>query len=224
MTTFLAIILGTAAAGLLHQAFAGRDYLSGFVLLALACAGFAASLGITRVPAADPAKRLHPNALGDFLAQMRLIRRDRVLALAVLGNVWFTFIAFLVQQNTVLFGTATLGAGEALTGVLLAAIGIGIGAGSVAAGYLSGGKIEYGLVPLGSVGMTVFGVALAWPGTGFAASLVLLAVVGFFGGFFYVDRAIMQHRPARGEKGGVLGAANLLSFVGVLAAAGSSGS
>ena len=60
--------------------------------------------------------------------------------------------------------------------------------------------------------MTVFGVALAWPRTGFAASLVLLAVVGFFGGFFYVPiAAIMQHRPAKGEKGGVLGAANLLS-------------
>ena len=53
---------------------------------------------------------------------------------------------------------------ETHTTYLQAAIAIGIGLGSVAAGYLSGGKIEYGLIPLGAVGMTVFGAVLYFPG------------------------------------------------------------
>ena len=47
---------------------------------------------------------------------------------------------------------------------LQAAVGIGIGVGSFAAGYLSGGKIEYGLIPLGAIGMTIFGALLYSPG------------------------------------------------------------
>ena len=221
MGTFLAIILGTAAAGALYAVFEGRAYLSGIVLLALAGAGLVFSLGITRVPAADPAKRLTLNVLGDFAGRIRLIGKSRVLTLAVLGSVWFTFLGFLIQQNTILFGTDTLHAKETGAGILLAALGLGIGIGSVVAGYLSGGKIEYGLVPLGSVGMTVFAAALVWPHAGYLSSLLLLATVGFFGGFFYVPvAAIMQHLPAREERGGVLAAANLLSFVGVLVSAG----
>lgn len=221
MGTFLAIILGTAAAGVLYAVFEGRAFLSGVVLLVLAGVGLVTSLAITRVPPADPGKRLSLNVLGDFVGQMRHIGKSRVLTLAVLGNVWFTFLGFLIQQNTLLFGTDTLHARETGAGILLAGLGVGIGIGSVVAGYLSGGKIEYGLVPLGSLGMTVFGAALVWPHTGYTVSLVLLATVGFFGGFFYVPvAAIMQHLPAKGEKGGVLAAANLLSFVGVLASAG----
>jgi len=221
MGTFVAIIAGTAVGGILYSVFVGRMYLSGFVLLALAGVGLVTSLGITRVPAAAPGKRLTLNVLGDFAAQMRLIGKNRVLALAVLGNVWFTFLGFFIQQNTLFFGTDTLHAGETGASILIAALGIGIGIGSVVAGYLSGGKIEYGLVPLGSLGMTVFGATLVWSHAGYVSSLVLLAIVGFFGGFFYVPiAAIMQHLPAKGEKGGVLAAANLLSFVGVIASAG----
>ena len=48
-----------------------------------------------------------------------------------------------------------------------------------------------------------------------------LALLGFFGGFFAVPlNALIQHRPRPEHKGGVIAAANLLSFVGVFAAAG----
>jgi acyl-[acyl-carrier-protein]-phospholipid O-acyltransferase/long-chain-fatty-acid--[acyl-carrier-protein] ligase len=93
--------------------------------------------------------------------------------------------------------------------------------GSFAAGYLSGGKIEYGLVPLGAVGLTVFSATLWAPGLTYREALVHLALLGFFGGFFIVPiAAIMQHRPARGQKGAVLAAGNLLSFVGIALASG----
>ena len=93
--------------------------------------------------------------------------------------------------------------------------------GSFAAGYLSGGKIEYGLIPIGAIGMTVFGALLYNPGHSLQSAAWHLGLLGFFGGFFAVPlNALIQHRPRREEKGGVIAAANLLSFVGVFLAAG----
>src|SRR5204863_5038692 len=101
------------------------------------------------------------------------------------------------------------------------AIAIGIGLGSFAAGHLSGGKIEYGLIPLGSLGMTILGLCLAIPDLSFRAVLLLLAALGLFGGFFIVPiSALIQHQPEEAKKGIVIGAANWLSFVGIGAASG----
>ena len=119
----------------------------------------------------------------------------------------------------ILFGTDTLKVGEVHTSYLYIAIALGIGVGSFAAGYLSGGKIEYGLVPLGAVGMTVFSATLWRPTLAYHDALAHLALLGFFGGFFIVPiAAIMQHRPEKGRKGGVLAAGNLLSWIGILLA------
>ena len=61
---------------------------------------------------------------------------------------------------------------------------IGIGVGSLGAGYLSGNKIEYGLVPLGSIGMALCAALLSQPELGYGQVAALLAVLGFAGGFF----------------------------------------
>jgi acyl-[acyl-carrier-protein]-phospholipid O-acyltransferase / long-chain-fatty-acid--[acyl-carrier-protein] ligase len=107
------------------------------------------------------------------------------------------------------------------TARLAAALGVGIGLGSLAAGYLSGGKIEYGLVPLGSLGLCAFAVLLSHPALSVTQILGVLVALGFFGGFFIVPiSAILQHRPSRENKGAVLAAANLLSAVGLVLAAG----
>lgn len=219
--TFLAIILGGAAGGLLYQQFKGRHEHAALWLLAFAGAGLAAALAITRVPAANPTKVFRANFLGDLFAQLRRIRRDRLLWLSVWGNVYFFYLGALILQNAILFGADTLRVDEFRTSCLQAALAIGIGLGSFAAGSLSGGKIEYGLVPLGAIGMTIFSVALGAPALGYRAALLLLAFLGFFGGFFIVPIcAIMQHRPDRRERGAVLAAANLLSFVGIALASG----
>ena len=92
--------------------------------------------------------------------------------------------------------------GEVRTTYLLAALAIGIGLGSFAAGYLSGGKIEYGLVPLGSLGICIFAAVLWRPTLTFGQILGTIATLGFFGGFFIVPiSAILQHRPAKEDKG-----------------------
>jgi len=219
--TFLAIISGGAIGGLLFNAFRGRQAWSGAIFIGLAVIGFLTSLGIARIPAANPEKKFRANFLGDLFEQIRDIRRDRVLWLAVLGNIYFSFVGALVLQNAILFGTDTLQVGELRTSYMQVALAIGIGIGSFAAGYLSGGKIEYGLVPLGALGLTVFSATLWQPGLTYRAALVHLALLGFFGGFFIVPiSAIMQHRPEKGRRGAVLATANLLSFVGIALASG----
>jgi acyl-[acyl-carrier-protein]-phospholipid O-acyltransferase / long-chain-fatty-acid--[acyl-carrier-protein] ligase len=219
--TFLAIIAGSVSGSVLAKVFAGREIYSGAILFAFTVLGLVCSLGISRVPAADPRKAFSFTSLINIWSPMRLIRTERVLWLAVLGNTYFFFVAALLQFNILLYGQDILHLDSARGGSLQAAVAIGIGVGSLAAGFLSGGKIEYGLIPLGSLGMTVFGLCLAIAGLSFAAVLAILALLGFAGGFFIVPiSALIQHIPEEQHKGSVLGAANWLSFVGVAIASG----
>jgi acyl-[acyl-carrier-protein]-phospholipid O-acyltransferase/long-chain-fatty-acid--[acyl-carrier-protein] ligase len=214
--TFLASILGTMAGGLLAKWFHGRQAWSGVAFIVLAGIGLLTSMGISRVPAANPAKKFRFNMAGDLWAQIREMRKDRVLWLAVLGNVYFWFLASLLLLNIVLYATDTLRVDETHTGLLLVALSLGIGIGSFAAGYLSGGKIEYGLIPLGAIGITVMCALLSRANLGYGAIATDLSILGFLAGFFAVPiNALIQHRPAPDRKGAIIAAANLLSFVGI---------
>ncbi len=218
--TFVASIAGTMAAGFLAVRYHGREAIAGSFLLAFTCVGFLTSFGISRVPAADPTKKFRANPLGDLWTQWRMIRKDRVLTWAVLGNTYLFFLAALLQLTIILYGHNVLHVNDTYVSYLQAAVGIGIGVGSFAAGYLSGGKIEYGLIPLGAVGMTVFSAFLYQPNQTMLSSVIHLSLLGFFGGFFAVPLgALIQHRPKPEDKGGVIAAANLLSFVGIFIAA-----
>ena len=214
--TFLAIIAGGVAGAFLADFFQAHQGWSGLVFLVLSFVGLVFSFGITKVPAADPTKKFRANPIGDLWEQGRLIRKDRVLWLAVLGNTYFWFLGALLTANIVFYGSDVLHISSTRTGILQAAVAIGIGLGSLTAGYLSGGKVEYGLIPLGSVGMTVFGILLSAHSLSFAHVLALLTALGFSAGFFAVPvNALIQHRPDEKDKGGVIAAANLLSFVGI---------
>jgi acyl-[acyl-carrier-protein]-phospholipid O-acyltransferase/long-chain-fatty-acid--[acyl-carrier-protein] ligase len=137
------------------------------------------------------------------------------------GNTYLWFLAALLQFVIVVYGHDVLRVDETQISYLQAAVGIGIGMGSLAAGYLSRGKIEHRLVPLGGIGMTVFGFLVSMRGLNIWPVRIDLCLLGFFGGFYAVPlNALIQHRPKRQEKGGVIAAANLLSFIGVFLAAG----
>jgi len=214
--TFLAGIGGTIAAGELAQRYHNREIVAGFLLLACSLIGLITSLGISRIPAADPKKKFRWNPLGDFAAQMKTIVADRILGWAVLGNTYLFFLAALLQLGIVIYGHDVLRIDETHITYLQASVAIGIGLGSVAAGYLSGGKIEYGLIPLGAVGMTVFSGLLYSPGHTLLTAGVHLALLGVSGGLFAVPlNALIQHRPKPEQKGGVIAAANLVSFIGI---------
>jgi acyl-[acyl-carrier-protein]-phospholipid O-acyltransferase/long-chain-fatty-acid--[acyl-carrier-protein] ligase len=220
--TFLAIVGGTVAGGWLCKTFSTQPAWSGVILIALAVFGLTTSLGITRVPAADPARTFQLNFLADLWRQIGIIRRDRALWLALLGNTYFFAIAALIQLLIVVYTTDELHINNPTwSSYLQDATLIGIGLGSFAAGYLSGGKIEYGLIPLGSIGLTIFSALLGRHGLSFGVVALNLGLLALFAGFYIVPiSALLQHRPAREEKGGVLAAASLLSWVGILLATG----
>src|SRR6266852_6176952 len=219
--TFIAIIAGSVAAGFMAEGFSGRQAYSGAILVGCSLVGLLCSQGISRVGAADPLKKFRANIFGDLWSQGKLIRSDRVLRLAVLGNTYFWFLGALLQFDIIVYGQDVLRRSSSSNSILQAAIAIGIGLGSLAAGYLSAGKIEYGLVPLGSLGMTVLGILLSLHDLSFTGVLLLLAGLGFAGGFFIVPiNALIQHRPEESKKGGIIAAANLLSFAGIGAASG----
>jgi len=142
--TFLAAISGTVIGAHLSEAFAGRQEISGFIFLGCSIVGLITSLGISKVPVADATRKFKFNFLTDLWAQGKLIRQDRVLWLAVAGNTYFFFLAALLQFDIVFYGRDLLQLSPTHGGFLQASIAIGIGLGSLAAGYLSGGKIEYG--------------------------------------------------------------------------------
>jgi len=219
--TFLAILLGTVAAGYLSEDFRGRQIWSGVILLGLALFGTMVSLGITKVRAADPKRKFQPNFVKDLWGELRVARRDNVLWLAMLGNMYFWFLGGLLQPIILLYGKEVLRLGDKQNMYLQAALAVGIGVGSLAAGYLSRGKIEYGLIPAGSLGLAAFSATLSAPNLSFLWAGVLLGFLGIFAGLFAVPvLAIIQHRPSPERKGNMQAAANLLSFVAIFLAGG----
>ena len=248
--TFVASISATMAAGIMAERYRGHEAIAGFLLLGFTCVGLLTSFGISRLPAADPHRIFRWNPLGELASQIKTIYADAVLFWSVIGNTYLWFLAALLQFTIVVYGHDVLRIDDTRTSYLQAAVGIGIGLGSVAAGYLSRGKIEMGLIPIGALGMTIFGALLYFSqpaealagwlnavafhqgssmATKFGALTVAavrlripdLSLLGFFGGFFAVPlNAMIQHRPRPEQKGGVIAVANLLSFVGVFLAAG----
>jgi acyl-[acyl-carrier-protein]-phospholipid O-acyltransferase/long-chain-fatty-acid--[acyl-carrier-protein] ligase len=219
--TFLAIILGTVTGATMAEKLHGREVYAGYVLIALSFIGLLTSLGIDNVPAAAPTKKFQFNILGDLWQQIRFMRRDRALFLAVIGNTYFWFLGSLLFSTIVVYGPDVLHIGQAKTGYLNATLAVGIGIGSMVAGCLSGNKIEFGLIPLGSIGMTCTGMLLGGTHHGLLGSALLLGSLGFWAGFYAVPvNALIQHRPPEKDKGGIIAAANLLSFVGIALSAG----
>lgn len=220
MLTFLAAILGTLAAGWLAVGFADRPAWPGVILLGLALVGWVTSHGITRLPAQAPQKPLRINFLGDLWREFRWMRTDRDLWRANLGNTGFFFIAILIQMNLLLYAEQVLHVDPLGNSALQVALAVGMAAGSLLAGKLSGNHVEYGLIPVGALLMAGMGVVLGLEGVSRGVFTLCLGVLGIGGGLFIVPvAAVLQHRPPAERKGSVQGAASWLSWVGISAAA-----
>ncbi len=220
LLTFIGIILGTFAGGWLAETWSHREVWSGILLAMLAGVGFFISLGISRVPAADPGRRFKRNILGEIRSNLRVMKTDRDLWRANWGNAMFFFVATMVQINLALYAQKVFHLKPTEQAWLQAALSLGIGVGSVLAGRLSRGRIEYGLIAPGAALMAVAGGCLGWPGLGKPVFTAALWLLGFGGGFFIVPIvSVLQHRPSPQTKGAMQGTASWLSWVGIAAAA-----
>jgi acyl-[acyl-carrier-protein]-phospholipid O-acyltransferase/long-chain-fatty-acid--[acyl-carrier-protein] ligase len=216
LTTLMSAILAALTGAFLASHFHGRQIWSGVVFLALTTIGLFFSLGITKVPPADPSRRFSWNVPLEFFRTVRHIRRDATLWAAVIANTFFWFLGSLLLLNLVLYGTDVLHTDEAHSSYLLASLSLGIGVGSFIAGFASGKKIEMGMVLPGLAGIVAMAALLGRPGISYTTVIVEIGLLGLVAGFFVVPvNAVIQQRAPVQEKGRVIAAANLLSFVGV---------
>ena len=221
LLTFLGIILGTVTGGYFAESFVHMPAISGLLLIVIALTGFFFSRQISHVPAANPTAKLRVNPVTDLWREMKMMRPDRDLWRANWGNTGFFAIAALVQMNLVIYAKNVLHLSESENGLLNAALAIGIGVGSLIAGYASRGHIEYRLVPLGALGMALSTIPMGWHGASTSMFSLSLMALGLSGGLFIVPiTAVLQHSPAPENVGGVQGAASLLCWIGILGASG----
>src|ERR1022692_1299597 len=219
MTTLVAIVLGTSIGPFRSTAWKTAEWKIGVVLTTVAVVGCLTSFRITRVPASGSKEPLRLNPLAEVTAGTKHLLRDRPLWLAVMAISYFWFLALLFQMDLVLFGSETLKASDRLVGLLMTCLSLGIGAGSMLAGRLSGDKVEIGLVPLGSIFMGVFSLGLYAARGSYAASVVMLAMLGIAAGVFFVPlNAYLQQRSESREKGRIIATNNIYNTLGMLLA------
>lgn len=221
LLTFLGVIFGTVAAGYFADTFKGQEWVVGPILMGIALVGWVLSRQITPVPAADPTCPMRINPVTDLWKQLRIMQADRDLWRACWGNTGFYFISALVMMNVVVFGKNILHLSGLENSMMNVWLALGIGFGSVVAGYASRGQIEYRLVPVGAVGLALSTIPMGMEGVTKDTFTLCMASLGFSAGLFIVPIvSVLQHRPSPESKGAVQGTVSSLSFIGILAAAG----
>jgi acyl-[acyl-carrier-protein]-phospholipid O-acyltransferase / long-chain-fatty-acid--[acyl-carrier-protein] ligase len=220
LSTFAAIVLGTSAGSFLFARWKGEPLIMGGMLLGIAMAGSFTSLFIRKVPASGSRVPMEWNPFGEVWTGVKRIYHDRPMWLTVAGITYFWFLGALFQMAVILLGSESLRLSDIRTGLLVTALAVGIGAGSIAAGWLSGDTVEIGLVPYGAALLGFASMALGFAHT-FASCLVWLAVAGFAGGVFIVPlNAFLQEHAEPEEKGRLLATNNFLNMIGVVLASG----
>ncbi len=238
MGTFLAILLGTLAGGVLAASHGTGTIVA--ALVAIAAAGLVLSLIMPRTAPSDPTLRIDWSLWRSSMGSIRAARESRTVFLSVLGNSWFWFYGALVLAQLPLFVKSVLGGSEQVVTVFLFVFSAGVGVGSLLCEKLSGGKVEIGLVPFGSIGLTVFALDLALGSpTGAAAAphepltarafldqpgswrmLMDIGLIGIFGGIFIVPLyALIQQRSRAEVVSRVISATNIINALFMVVAA-----
>src|SRR6516162_3245610 len=186
MSTFVSIVLGIAGGGALFALWRGTPYRMGLVTLAVSIVGLASSFGITRVPASGATQRFRWNPFAEIGVSTRHLLNDRPLWLAVLGISYFWFAGVLLKTDLQYFGLEVLKTSDNGVAILWAFLAIGIGAGNLLAGRLSGDKVELGLVPLGALLMALFSLATVAACHSFVLATACVVMVAIASGLFVV--------------------------------------
>ncbi len=220
LTTFVAIVIGGGFGTLLFEHWKHQPWKMSTFLITLAVAGSLCSLGIRKVKPSPSTEPFHWNPFAEIVRGSGILAHDRPMALTVAGISLFWFIGGLVQLTLVVFVNHTLHGTESQIGLLVAALAIGIGAGSLASGLISGDTIELGMVAPSGLGMGLAACALGTVTTQNAA-FVWLTLTGFFGGMFIVPlNTFLQEEAGAAEKGRILATNNFANMVGVILASG----
>jgi 1-acyl-sn-glycerol-3-phosphate acyltransferase len=246
--TFLAILVGTICGGLLvptssaEHAAGGASHANvaaaATMVLIAACTYLCARF-IPRAEATDPNLKVNFNPITATWEVIRFASGTRAIFLSLLGISWFWLVGALILAQLPAYSKDVLGGDKTVFTLLLAAFSIGTALGSLACERLSGHKVEIGLVPLGSIGMTVClidlyfehpqahaaaGVLMSW--TQFLAAggwdvALDCALIGLFGGLFIVPLyALILSRSVESHRARIIACNNILNAGFMVLAAG----
>ena len=229
MGTFVAILLGNVAGGLL-VAIPGI----GHTTVALACVllalmGRAVAQFIPPVPATDPHLTINWNPFTETWRNLQLAHENIVVFRSLLGISWMWFFGAVFLSQFPSFAKEVLHGNEQVASLLLVVFSIGIGTGSLLCEVLSRRHVEIGLVPLGAIGMSVFAIDLYFAARGLPPSDVMglaafvaqpahwrvmadLALLSLFAGLYSVPMyALIQMRSQPTHRARIIAANNILN-------------
>ncbi|MDH5577313.1 MAG: MFS transporter [Betaproteobacteria bacterium] len=205
--------------------------------MAFSAAGIVLSRYIPRSPAPSPQLRINWNPAAETWRNLRFTAQDRTVWHAILGISWFWFYGAMFITQFPNLSRNVLGAAEHVVTLLLIVFSVGIGVGSLLCERLSGRKVEIGLVPFGSIGLTLFGIDLWLAAEGHAPHgtqtlaefmrdpthwrmLADLLLIGTFGGFYIVPLyALIQTRSDPAHRSRIIAGNNILNAAFIVAAA-----
>ncbi|MBC7730401.1 MAG: MFS transporter [Bacteriovorax sp.] len=229
MGTFVAILLGQVAGGLLVAIpDVGRHYVA-FGCVAVALLGRLAAQAIPATPATDPALRINWNPFTETWRNLMLARENPIVFRSLLGISWMWFFGAVFLAQFPSFAKEVLHGDEHVASMLLVVFSIGIGTGSLLCEVLSKRHVEIGLVPLGAIGMSVFAIDLYFASRGLPSSGQLglasfmaqpahwrvmadLALLSRFAGLYSVPMyALIQLRSQPSHRARIIAANNILN-------------
>jgi len=241
--TFLAILLGTICAGVLADLKADWTSWVGVVVVSVALTGLLASVAIPRTPPASPTLKIDFSPVKPTREILAVASSHRTIKLTILGLSWFWFLGAAFLALLPVFTKDVLGGDKPVLTMFLAVFCVGIGIGSLLCERLSHRHLELGLVPLGSIGISLFAVDLGiasgkYPGLPGAAELlripayfgmasserivVDLCLIAVFSGFYTVPLfTLLQQRPDPAVRSRVIAANNIVNSLFIVAASAS---
>jgi 1-acyl-sn-glycerol-3-phosphate acyltransferase len=235
--TYLAIIFGLIIGGISVAIDPGEQYVLSACLIGVAIFGYLASRGIPETRAVDPHLRINWNVWAETWRIVSFAREDRSVYLAILGISWFWFFGSAMTLQIPAYTLDIMNGNEKITTMLLVTFAVGVGIGSLLCERLSGHRIELGLVPFGSIGLSVFAIDLYFAQSAMhnvAVTTVLefvnrpgsvriladLTMLGAFGGLYSVPMyAMIQARAKRQHLSRIIAANNIINAIFMVAAA-----
>jgi 1-acyl-sn-glycerol-3-phosphate acyltransferase len=237
MGTFVGILLGEVLGAVLVVQKPWGLTLVAVATVGVAILGWLTSLGIPLTPAPAPTLKINWNPFTETVRNLRFSKQNRPVFLAMLGNSWFWFYGAIMLAQFPLFARDYLHGDHNIFVLLLTVFSLGIGAGSLLCERLSGHRIEIGLVPFGSIGLSVFAIDLFFASSGYSntalvgvsafvaqhGSLRILfdcVMIGVFGGFYIVPLfALIQARCDPQHLSRTIAGMNILNALFMVAAA-----
>ena len=234
--TAMSILFGMMLGGSLMLSGHG-PLLASLAVVGIALLGYGAARFIPPAPPTSPNLKINWNPITESWIILKLCAKQRAVFNSVLGISWFWFFGTALTAQLPVYAEANLGGGSSLYLLTLGVFSIGTGIGSLLCETLSKRHVEIGLVPLGAIGVTAFGIDLYFARSGLApvsglglwsfvqapGSLHILAdlmLIGVFGGFYLVPLfALVQSRTPKSELSRVIAGNNILNAGFIVAAA-----